>query len=66
MTTWDQPGTLPVAVRLSIEFDEGRNVHWPAMVAGVRVDEETLQVGSVRPTYQQSISDLSRPPGSTQ
>jgi general secretion pathway protein J len=60
MTTWDEPGSLPVAVRLSIEFDEDRNVHWPAMVAGVRVDEEALQVGSVRPSYEQAIMELSR------
>jgi general secretion pathway protein J len=66
MSTWDQPGILPVAVRLNIEFDEDRNAHWPVMVAGVRVDEEALQIGAVRPTYEQSIMDLSRQKGGTQ
>jgi general secretion pathway protein J len=58
---WEQLDQLPVAVRLDVEFTEGLNLHWPDLVAGVRVDEQSIQgVGSDLgiPTYEQSIKDL--------
>ena len=61
MASWDQPGQLPVAVRLNVEFKEGLNLQWPELAAGVRVDEQSLQGlggGLTRPTYEQAIKDL--------
>lgn len=59
--SWDMEETLPVAVRLDLEFSEGLNLRWPDLAAGVRVDEQALQglgSGGGIPTYQQSIQNL--------
>ena len=60
---WDQPGTLPVAVRLNVEFSEGSNLNWPELVAGVKVDETALQAGGGRRMdgrgdYQKAIRNM--------
>lgn len=58
---WDQPDILPVAVRLDLEFEEGLNLRWPDLAAGVRVDAQAIQGAMGRSgskTYQQSIRDL--------
>lgn len=60
-TSWEQQDRLPVAVRLDLEFSAESNLHWPDLVAGVRVDEQALQgIGgdSGVTTYQQSIKNL--------
>jgi len=62
VTNWDQQDILPVAVRLDLEFSDGLNLHWPELVAGVRVDEQAIQavggnMGGQR-SYEQSIRDL--------
>jgi general secretion pathway protein J len=57
-SSWDQPDILPVAVRLSLEFSGDVRVHWPELVAGVRVDESAIQGGAGRATYEQTIRDL--------
>jgi len=60
-SSWDQPEQLPVAVRFDVEFEEGLNLEWPELAAGVRVDEQSLQgvAGNLgRPTYEQAIKDL--------
>ena len=40
---WDKPETLPVAVRLNVEFSEDLNLHWPDLVAGVKIDGQALR-----------------------
>jgi general secretion pathway protein J len=60
-TSWEQIDLLPVAVRLDLEFSGELNLHWPDLVASVRVDEQALQgVGGVvrESRYQKSIQDL--------
>ena len=60
-SSWDKPEQLPVAVRFDVEFEEGLNLEWPELAAGVRVDEQSLQgvSGNLgRPTYEQAIKDL--------
>ena len=66
MPSWDQMQTLPVAVRLNIEFSEEKDTQWPDLVAGVRVDEGALQFAGTRPTYQQQVGDMLRRKGSAQ
>lgn len=66
MQTWDQPDSLPVAVRLNIEFAEHQQAQWPVLVAGVKVDEKAVQGAANQPTYQQAIKDLVSGGGSTQ
>lgn len=62
-TQWDTKETLPVAVRLNLVFSEGLNVHWPDLVAGVKVDEAAV-TGAVgeggRAAYKRAIQDMLR------
>ena len=58
MASWDQPGVLPVAVRLDLEFSGDTNLRWPDLVAGVRVDEQAVLGGAGKATYQQAIKNL--------
>ena len=55
---WEEHDTLPVAVRLSIEFSENTQLNWPELIAGVRVDEQAVAGGAGRQTYEQTIRDL--------
>ena len=61
MTSWDQQGALPVAVRLDLEFSDDLHQRWPDLVASVRVDEQSLQGAAERPektNYQKAIQDM--------
>ena len=60
-TSWDQQNTLPIAVRLDLEFTGELNMQWPDLAAGVRVDASALRAGggvSGAASYQQSIKNL--------
>jgi general secretion pathway protein J len=60
-SSWDQQDVLPVAVRLDLEFVEGLNLRWPALLAGVKVDEQAVLGGAGqggRATYKNAIKDL--------
>ena len=60
-TSWDQQNTLPIAVRLDLEFTGELNMQWPDLAAGVRVDASALRAGggvSGAASYQQSIQNL--------
>jgi general secretion pathway protein J len=61
-SSWDQQDVLPVAVRLDLEFVEGLNLRWPALLAGVKVDEQAVkgfagQAGG-QAAYKKAINDL--------
>jgi len=58
VSSWDQQGVLPVAVRLNLEFSVQSTLRWPDLVAGVRIDEAAVSGGAGRPTYEQTIQDL--------
>lgn len=54
---WDQPETLPVAVRLNVEFSEELHLHWPDLVAGVKIDAQALRgMGGVQNASQRQGS----------
>ena len=59
-SSWDQPDTLPVAVRLNLVFSDEAQIVWPDLVTGVRLDESAINGGGrVRNnTYQQKIQEL--------
>jgi general secretion pathway protein J len=62
-TSWDQTETLPVAVRLNIEFSKDLNLQWPDLVASVKVDEAAVLGGTGgggRAAYKKAIQDLIR------
>jgi len=58
--SWDEPDTLPVAVRLRIDFADDTRQRWPDMIAEVRVDPQAVSEGAGRPLYEQTIRDLIR------
>jgi len=41
-STWELPGTLPLAVSLDIEFTEEVYLRWPQLTASVRIDSGAL------------------------
>ena len=58
VASWDQQDILPVAVRLSIDLSEEFQLLWPELVAGVRVDEQSVSGGAAARTYEQSIKQM--------
>lgn len=61
MSSWDQIELLPVAVRLNIEFSDDTQIHWPELVAGVRLDKSAVSGGTdvaEISTYQKKMQDL--------
>jgi len=59
LTSWEDTGSLPVAIALDIEFEEDVYADWPLLVAAVKVDSmavtEPLQG---QDTYQSAIREL--------
>ena len=41
-SVWDQPNSLPLAVSLSIDFEEEVFTSWPMLMASVRVDSSAM------------------------
>jgi hypothetical protein len=64
-SNWDQQDRLPVAVRLNLEFSGDLNLHWPELVAGVKVDEQATLGGAGaggigQDAYKNAIKNLIR------
>lgn len=62
-SNWEQMDKLPVAVRLNLELSGELNLHWPEMVAGVKVDEQAVLGGpgdGGQDAYKNAIKDLIR------
>lgn len=55
--TWEDPATLPVAVALDIEFEEGTYTAWPLLVAAIKVDGSVAEVNGPN-TYRSAIQEL--------
>ncbi len=62
LSQWDQPGILPEAVSLDIEFTEDVYIDWPLLTATVRIDASALEnlivTGSDQLNYNSAIRDL--------
>jgi len=56
--TWEEAGTLPVAISLDIEFAEGAYTDWPLMVAAVRIDPSVVAGVNDDENYQSAIQQL--------
>jgi general secretion pathway protein J len=56
--SWENPGLLPVAVRLDVELGEGSQASWPLLAAGVRVDEISINASPASQTYQDAMREL--------
>lgn len=60
-SSWDQMDQLPAAVRLDVVFTEDLNLHWPDLLASVKVDEQAVLGGAGQAgaeTYKRAIQDL--------
>lgn len=58
-SSWGPTDIIPAAVRLNVVFSEDRNLQWPSLVAGVRVDASAVQGEARRPSvYQQKMREL--------
>jgi general secretion pathway protein J len=55
---WEDAGTLPIAISLDIEFEEGAYTEWPLMVAAVRIDPSVVAGANQDQSYQSAIQQL--------
>ncbi len=56
---WDEPGKLPLAVALDIEFEEEVYADWPLLVAAVKVDASAVTgILDGDDTYQSAVREL--------
>jgi len=56
--TWEETGTLPAAIALDIEFEEGTYADWPLLVAAVRIDPSVVSSVEEDGAYQSTIQQL--------
>jgi len=56
--TWEEVGSLPSAIALDIEFEEGTYSDWPLMVAAVRIDPSVVSRVQEDDGYQSAIKQL--------
>jgi len=56
--TWEESGTLPAAISLDIQFEEGSYAEWPLMVAAVRIDPSVVDEAGGSESYESSIRQL--------
>jgi len=56
--TWEEVGTLPAAIALDIEFEEGTYSDWPLLVAAVRIDPSVVSRVEEDDGYQSAIQKL--------
>jgi general secretion pathway protein J len=60
-TEWPDPVMMPRAVRLNLQFPEDYVVHWPQLVATVRMDPLAIMPGAgANQTYAERIQDMIR------
>jgi general secretion pathway protein J len=57
MTNWDDPATLPAAIQIAIEFNDGGKVVWPTLFAAVRIDAQAVS-GAGAASHNRTIQDL--------
>lgn len=61
VSVWEEPGLVPRAVRLDVRFDDAAPVHWPPLVASVRLDPSAVVPGSGSgDTYAERIQEMIR------
>ncbi|MEE4173248.1 MAG: prepilin-type N-terminal cleavage/methylation domain-containing protein [Xanthomonadales bacterium] len=61
VSVWEDPAAMPKAVRLDVQFPVDSPVHWPPMVASVRLDPSAVVPGSGSgDTYAERIQEMIR------
>ena len=57
-STWEESETMPVAVALDIEFEEGSYTDWPPLVAAIRIDPSVVDEANGNVSYQSAIRKM--------
>ncbi len=61
ISAWEEPAIMPKAVRLDLQFSDGAPVHWPPLVASVRLDPSAVVPGTGSgDTYAERIQEMIR------
>jgi general secretion pathway protein J len=61
VSVWEEPALMPRAVRLDVRFAEASTVHWPPLVASVRLDPSAVVPGAGSgDTYAERIQEMIR------
>jgi len=58
VSEWGETDTMPVAVALDIDFEEGAYTQWPLLVAAVRIDGSVVQHVPGNINYKTAIQDM--------
>ena len=58
--TWEEPAVMPEAVRIDLVFEDDARVHWPPLVASVRLDPSAVIPGAGGETYSEKIQEMIR------
>ncbi len=57
-TVWEETDTLPLAISLDIEFEEGRYTDWPLLVAAIKIDGSVVDGLDGSTSYNSAIKQL--------
>jgi general secretion pathway protein J len=57
-SVWEETDTLPVAISLDIQFEEGSYTHWPLLVAAVKIDGSVVEGVDGSASYESAIKQL--------
>lgn len=58
MNTWDEPETIPVAVRLLLEFESEARPPWPILTSAVKIDTLGVNATITTGSYTNTINNL--------
>lgn len=55
---WEETDTLPLAIMLDIEFEEGSYTDWPLLVAAIKIDPSVVEGVDGNVSYESAIKQL--------
>jgi general secretion pathway protein J len=58
VSAWEETDTLPVAISLDIEFEEGSYTDWPLLVAAIKIDSSVVDGVDGGVSYKSAIKQL--------
>jgi len=58
VSVWEDPAVMPVAISLSIEFEEGSYTEWPWLVAAVKIDPSVVDGVTESTSYKSAIQKM--------
>jgi general secretion pathway protein J len=55
---WNDPASLPTAVRLDIDLGDDSQASWPVLATGIRVDEIAVATTGAARSYEEAIQNM--------